>query len=107
MLRPNRAIAQLLSVKAQLLSVEAQSCYNRSLPVADKEAVQAIDAKVKEERKQAGAAGLLFAGRYLFLVGKYDKSKEYLDRAIKLGSTSQVGARSDQIILVLVVISVW
>lgn len=56
----------------------------------DKEAVQALEARVKEERKQAGEIGLLFAGRYLLLIEKYDKAKEYLDRAIKMGSNKQV-----------------
>ena len=58
--------------------------------ITDKEAVQAIDARVKDERKQAGELGLLFAGRYLLLIGKVDKAKEYLDRAVKLGSNKQV-----------------
>lgn len=54
--------------------------------------MQAVDGKIKEERKQAGALGLLLAGRYLLLIGKHDKAKEYLDRAIKLGSSKQVCA---------------
>lgn len=49
-----------------------------------------LESKVKEERKQAGELGLLFAGRYLFLIGKHDKAKEYLDRAIKMSNNQQV-----------------
>ena len=60
------------------------------LSVTDKEAVQALESRVKEERKQAGEMGLLFAGRYLLLIEKFDKAKEYLDRAIKMGSNKQV-----------------
>lgn len=53
----------------------------------DKEAVQALDARVKEERKQAGELGLLFAGRYLLLIEKHEKAKEYLDRAVKMSNS--------------------
>ena len=50
--------------------------------------MQAVEAQVKEERKRAGEIGLLLAGRYLMLIQKYDKAKEYLDRAIKLNPTN-------------------
>lgn len=49
-----------------------------------------IDSRVKEERKQAGELGLLFAGRYLMMIDKPDKSREYLDRAVKLSGSKQV-----------------
>ena len=51
--------------------------------------MQALDARIKEERKQAGELGLLFAGQYLSLISKHDKAREYIDRAIKLNSSNK------------------
>lgn len=62
---------------------------DQSLLFLDKEAVQALDAQIKELRKQAGELGLLFAGRYLSLIGKHEKAREYIDRAIKLNSSNK------------------
>ena len=55
----------------------------------DKEAVQALDVKLKDERKQAGEKGLYFAGLLLFHTAKYDKAREYVDRMLKLDPNSK------------------
>ncbi|GAB1600375.1 repeat 21B-like, partial [Argonauta hians] len=43
-----------------------------------------IDRKLKEERKQGGWKSLYYAGMLLFMLEKYDKAREYVDRALKL-----------------------
>ncbi|KAK6970975.1 Tetratricopeptide repeat protein 21B [Biomphalaria glabrata] len=57
----------------------------------DREAVQELDAKLKEERKQAGELGLYFAGLFLFNSGKYDKAREYIDRMLKMAPQNPDG----------------
>ncbi|KAK3772094.1 hypothetical protein RRG08_061179 [Elysia crispata] len=57
----------------------------------DREAVQELDAKLKEERKQAGELGLYFAGLFLFNSGKYDKAREYIDRMLKMAPQNADG----------------
>ncbi|CAI9719675.1 repeat 21B-like [Octopus vulgaris] len=55
----------------------------------NREELQDLDRKLKEERKQAGERSLLYAGTLLFLIEKYDKAKEYLDRALKLNELNK------------------
>ncbi|KAH9507420.1 Tetratricopeptide repeat protein 21B [Bulinus truncatus] len=59
--------------------------------IMDREAVQELDAKLKEERKQAGDLGLYFAGLFLYNSGKYDKAREYIDRMLKMAPQNQDG----------------
>ena len=48
----------------------------------DKEAVTALDAKLKEERKKADDQALYYAGTFLLHIDRPDKAKEYVDRYI-------------------------
>ncbi|XP_052805384.1 tetratricopeptide repeat protein 21B-like isoform X2 [Mya arenaria] len=57
----------------------------------DREAVTELDAKLKEERKQSGEMGLYYAGLFLFLTGKHDKAREYIDRMLKLNGDNAEG----------------
>ncbi|ESO93623.1 hypothetical protein LOTGIDRAFT_189817 [Lottia gigantea] len=49
----------------------------------DREAVQELEGRLKDERKQAGEVGLYFAGLFMFHAGKPDKAREYIDRTLK------------------------
>nr|KAG5695130.1 hypothetical protein BaRGS_017229 [Batillaria attramentaria] len=64
---------------------------HKKSPNVDREAITALDAKLKEERKQSGELGLYFAGLFLYLNGKYDKAREYIDRMLKMAPTSVEG----------------
>ncbi|XP_059173967.1 tetratricopeptide repeat protein 21B-like [Physella acuta] len=64
---------------------------HKKSPSIDRDAVQDLDAKLKEERKQAGELGLYFAGLFLFNTGKYDKAREYIDRMLKMSPKSTDG----------------
>eukprot|EP00105_Crassostrea_gigas_P001449 XP_011413636.1 PREDICTED: tetratricopeptide repeat protein 21B isoform X1 [Crassostrea gigas] len=55
----------------------------------DREAVQELDAKLKEERKQSGEMGLYYGGLFLLLNDKPDKAREYIDRMLKMGTTKE------------------
>ncbi|XP_012939708.1 tetratricopeptide repeat protein 21B isoform X2 [Aplysia californica] len=57
----------------------------------DRDAIQELDMKLKEERKQAGELGLYFAGLFLFNSGKHDKAREYIDRMLKMAPQNADG----------------
>lgn len=56
--------------------------------VVDKEALIALDSRQKEERKKLTTASAYYSGVFLLLSGKYEKAKEYADKALKLHRTS-------------------
>ncbi|KAL3234174.1 hypothetical protein MRX96_022693 [Rhipicephalus microplus] len=64
---------------------------HRKCSVVDKEAVAQLDAQLKETRKQAGEKVLYYAGLFLFLTGKYDKAREYIDRMLKVAPPTRDG----------------
>ncbi|KAI4806130.1 hypothetical protein KUCAC02_010710 [Chaenocephalus aceratus] len=57
----------------------------------DKEVIQELDAKVKDDRKSASPKSLYYAGMFLWLLGRNDKAREYTERMIKLSSGSREG----------------
>uniref|UniRef100_A0A1A7XPQ6 Tetratricopeptide repeat domain 21B n=1 Tax=Iconisemion striatum TaxID=60296 RepID=A0A1A7XPQ6_9TELE len=57
----------------------------------DKDVVQELDAKVKEDRKSAPPKSLYHAGTFLWLIGRNDKAREYIERMIKLSNGSTEG----------------
>lgn len=50
----------------------------------DKEALLALDQRLKEERRQLTTYSAYYAGVFLFLSGKIEKAKEYADKSLKL-----------------------
>ncbi|XP_069558598.1 tetratricopeptide repeat protein 21B [Brachyistius frenatus] len=57
----------------------------------DREVIQLLDAKVKEDRKSAPPKSLYHAGTFLWLLGRNDKAREYVERMIKLSNGSREG----------------
>lgn len=57
----------------------------------DREVIQELDAKVKEDRKSASPKSLYNAGMFLWLLGRNDKAREYTERMIKLSNGSREG----------------
>lgn len=55
----------------------------------DRDIVQELDAKVKEDRKSAPPKSLYLAGTFLWLLGRNDKAREYTERMIKLSNGSR------------------
>ncbi|XP_052258735.1 tetratricopeptide repeat protein 21B-like isoform X2 [Dreissena polymorpha] len=74
-----------------LCSTMALMLAHKKVQSADREAVTELDAKLKEERKQSGEMGLYYAGLFLFLTGKHDKAREYIDRMLKLNAENGDG----------------
>lgn len=54
--------------------------------VVDKEAILALDQKMKEERKRVTPVAVYYAAVFLFLSGKSEKASEYSDKALKMNS---------------------
>lgn len=54
----------------------------------DREAMQELDTKLKEERKSANDKALFFAGLFLWHTGRHDKAREYVDRSMKMSQGS-------------------
>lgn len=57
--------------------------------LTDREVIQELDAKVKEDRKTAPPNSLYYAGMFLWLLGRNDKAREYTERMIKLSNGSR------------------
>lgn len=55
----------------------------------DRELIQELDAKVKEDRKSASPKSLYNAGMFLWLLGRNDKAREYTERMIKISNGSR------------------
>lgn len=56
------------------------------LITTDREIVQELDTKIKEDRKSASPKSLYNAGTFFWLLGRNDKAREYIDRMIKLSN---------------------
>lgn len=57
---------------------------HKKCTMVDKEVVGSLEAKIKEERKRVTANAAYNAAVFLFFCGKYEKSKEYAEKTIKL-----------------------
>ncbi|NP_001085105.1 tetratricopeptide repeat protein 21B [Xenopus laevis] len=57
----------------------------------DREAVADLENKLKETRKSAGPKALYYAGMFLWLMGRTDKAREYIDRMLKISNRSREG----------------
>lgn len=56
---------------------------------ADRELIQELDAKVREDRKSASPKSLYNTGMLLWLLRRNDKAREYTERMIKLTNGSR------------------
>ncbi|XP_061827685.1 tetratricopeptide repeat protein 21B [Nerophis lumbriciformis] len=57
----------------------------------DKDIIQELEVKIKEDRKSASPQSLYHAGMFLWLLGRNDKAREYTERMIKLSNGSKEG----------------
>lgn len=55
--------------------------------IVDKEAIIALDQKMKEERKKVTFGPVYYAAVFLFLSGKWDKAREYAEKALKMNAS--------------------
>jgi len=52
----------------------------------DRDTVQSLEKKIKTERQTCGERALYLAAMYLWLSGRHDKAREYVERALKMSS---------------------
>ncbi|XP_063227668.1 tetratricopeptide repeat protein 21B-like [Bacillus rossius redtenbacheri] len=85
--RGQEAVRELAALRPEqgvsLAAALALTAAHRRAPAVDREALAALDTRVKEERKHAGEAALSCAALVLHLLGRADKAREYVDRALK------------------------
>lgn len=55
----------------------------------DRDVIQELDFTVKEDRKSATPNVLYYAGMFLWLLGRNDKAREYIERMIKVSNGSR------------------
>ncbi|XP_037703418.1 tetratricopeptide repeat protein 21A isoform X2 [Choloepus didactylus] len=89
------AISELESIRnhsdVSLCSIMALIYAHKCCETIDREAIQELEGSLKEIRKTAGGTALYYAGLFLWLMGRYDKAKEYIDRTLKVSSSSKEG----------------
>lgn len=67
----------------QLAVVIALIFAHKAVSSFDKETVQSFEVKLKEQRKNGGAAVLYYAGLFLSFAEKYEKASEYINKSLK------------------------
>uniref|UniRef100_A0A8C9WIP1 Tetratricopeptide repeat domain 21B n=1 Tax=Scleropages formosus TaxID=113540 RepID=A0A8C9WIP1_SCLFO len=86
--RIQEAIHELESIKdgrdVSLCTMMALVYAHKKCQNPDREAIQELDARVKEDRKGASPKGLYYAGLFLWHLGRNDKAREYIERMIKI-----------------------
>ncbi|XP_006869241.1 PREDICTED: tetratricopeptide repeat protein 21A [Chrysochloris asiatica] len=89
------AINDLESIRnhpdVSLCSIMALIYAHKRCEIIDREAIQELESSLKEVRKTAGGTALYFAGLFLWLMGRHDKAKEYIDRTLKVSGGSREG----------------
>uniref|UniRef100_A0A8C6C5W9 Tetratricopeptide repeat domain 21A n=1 Tax=Monodon monoceros TaxID=40151 RepID=A0A8C6C5W9_MONMO len=89
------AISSLESIQnhpdVSLCSVMALIYAHKCCETTDRDAIQELESSLKEIRKTASGTALYYAGLFLWLMGRHDKAKEYIDRTLKVSSSSREG----------------
>lgn len=62
---------------------------HKKAKLVDREAVQELEAKLRQDRQSCGEMALYFAGMFLWHTGRHDKAREYIDRMIKMSNSNK------------------
>jgi len=93
--RPSEAIRELEGIKDKpdvlLCSTLALINAHKKAKLVDREAVQELEAKLRQDRQSCGEMALYFAGMFLWHTGRHDKAREYIDRMIKMSNSNKEG----------------
>ncbi|XP_068940430.1 tetratricopeptide repeat protein 21A isoform X2 [Petaurus breviceps papuanus] len=89
------AIGELEGLKnhpdVALCSMMALIYAHKRCETIDREAIAELENCLKETRKNASVSALYYAALFLWLMGKHEKAKEYVDRMLKLSSGCREG----------------
>ncbi|KAL2804032.1 tetratricopeptide repeat protein 21A isoform 2 [Daubentonia madagascariensis] len=87
------AISDLESIQnhpdMSLCSAIALIYAHKCCETIDREAIQELECSLKELRKTASDTALYYASLFLWLVGRHDKAREYIDRMLKVSCGSR------------------
>uniref|UniRef100_A0A2K6FNN0 Tetratricopeptide repeat domain 21A n=1 Tax=Propithecus coquereli TaxID=379532 RepID=A0A2K6FNN0_PROCO len=87
------AISDLESIQnhqdVSLCSTIALIYAHKCCETIDREAIQELECSLKESRKTASDTALYYASLCLWLVGRHDKAREYVDRILKVSCGSR------------------
>ncbi|XP_012311059.2 tetratricopeptide repeat protein 21A isoform X3 [Aotus nancymaae] len=82
------AISDLESIRphpdVSLCSTMALIYAHERCETIDREAIQELECSLKEMRKTASGTALYYAGLFLWLMGRHDKAKEYINHMLKV-----------------------
>ena len=88
--RASEAIRELEVIKDKpdvlLCSTMALIHAHKKAKLVDREAVQELETKLRQDRQSCGEMALFFGGMFLWHTGRHDKAREYIDRMIKMAS---------------------
>nr|XP_033787611.1 tetratricopeptide repeat protein 21A [Geotrypetes seraphini] len=91
--RTQEAIRELESIRdvpeISLCSILSLLFAHKKSEIVDRDAVLELENKLKEIQKTAGAKALYYGAIFLWLVGRNDKAKEYIDRMLKVSNKSK------------------
>lgn len=62
---------------------------HKKAKLVDREAVQDLESKLRQDRQSCGEMALYFGSMFLWHSGKVDKSREYVDRMIKMSPNNK------------------
>ncbi|XP_048190577.1 tetratricopeptide repeat protein 21A isoform X2 [Perognathus longimembris pacificus] len=81
------AISDLENIQSHpnlsLCSVMALLYAHRSYNTSDREAIQELESSLKELRQSAGHTAFYYASLFLWLIGRQEKAREYIDHMLK------------------------
>ncbi|XP_072940009.1 tetratricopeptide repeat protein 21B-like [Epargyreus clarus] len=78
-----RELTPLQSDRDLQLAVIMTLLYSYKLVNTERDDLYTLEAKLKEERKQASATSFYYAGLFLSLADKYEKASEYINKSLR------------------------
>lgn len=86
---------ELIKDKAEVILCATMALIqaHKKAKLVDREAVQSLETKLRQDRTNCGEMALCFAGMFLWHTGRYDKAREYVDRMIKMSQNGKEVSR--------------
>ena len=88
--RASEAIRELEVIKEKpdvlLCATMALIHAHKKAKLVDREAVQELETKLRQDRQSCGEMALYFGSMFLWHTGRHDKAREYVDRMLKMAT---------------------
>ncbi|XP_051938741.1 tetratricopeptide repeat protein 21B-like isoform X1 [Hippocampus zosterae] len=90
-----QAAAELDAIRdrsdVSLCSLMALAYAEKKKRSPDRDVIRELESKIRDGRKTTSPQSLYYAGMFLWLLGRNDKAREYIERMIKLSNGSKEG----------------